>query len=141
MPLAPLDNLVRGGSLKREVSVAREIDGLIRSGSARLAEAENPALAIESRFDLAYNAAQALALAALRWHGYRSKNRYPVFQTLVHTVSLPAEQWRVLDRAHRQRNFVEYEGRTDVDEATVEAVIRVARVVGDAVRMLGPPAR
>jgi type I restriction enzyme M protein len=36
-------------------------------------------LALESRFDLAYDAAHALSFAALRWHGYRSGNRYIVW--------------------------------------------------------------
>jgi hypothetical protein len=69
---------------------------------------------VESRFDLAYNAAHAFSLAALRWHGYRpDKKRYIVFQALAHTLSLPAAQWRVLDDAHRRRNEVEYEGLSE----------------------------
>lgn len=86
----------------------------------------------------AYNAAHAFSLAALRHHGYRSENRYLVFQSLTHTVSLPAAQWRVLDDAHRKRNLVEYEGDADIDEATVKAMIRVAREVEARVVALGP---
>lgn len=138
MPSSPLDNLVRIGQLKREPPAQAEFDGLVRSGRARLADAGNPALALESRFDLAYNAAHALALAALRWHGYRSENRYQVFQCLTHTLGLPAAQWRVLDQAHRKRNLAEYEGALDVDTALVEALIRTARVVADGVVALGP---
>jgi hypothetical protein len=66
-----------------------------------------------------------LALAALRWHGYRSEKRYIVFQALAHTLKLPAEQWRVLDDAHRRRNIAEYEGVVDVDQALLDAVLRV----------------
>jgi hypothetical protein len=132
-----LDNLVRGGQLKAEPPSQSELDALIRSGLARLDDAGNPALSLDSRFDLAYNAAHALSLAALRWHGYRSDNRYLVFQTLAHTLSLPAELWRVLDTAHRKRNFVEYEGVADVDEQLVAAVIRVAREVANRVSRLG----
>lgn len=135
---ASLDNLVRGGQLKREPAAQEELDGLIHSGLARLQDAENESLSLEGRFDLAYNAAHALSLAALRWHGYRPGNRYLVFQTLAHTLKLPAEKWRVLDNAHRKRNFVEYEGLTDVDEQTVAAVIRVTRQVADRVAQLGP---
>ena len=80
-----LDNLVRGGQLKKEPPAQQELDGLIRSGLVRLRDAENATLSLEGRFDLAYNAAHALSLAALRWHGYRSENRYLVFQTLAHT--------------------------------------------------------
>lgn len=61
-----LENLASLGTLKREPPSAVEVEGLRRSGEARLADAVNPALRLESRFDLAYNAAHALAHAALR---------------------------------------------------------------------------
>lgn len=76
-------------------------------------------------------------MAALRWHGYRSNNRYVVFQTLPLTLQVPAAQWRVLVAAHQKRNYVEYEGLLDVDESLVEAVIRVARDVAERVAKLG----
>ena len=110
----------------------------MHSASNRLKDAKNPALTIESRFDLAYNAAHALALAALRFHGYRSDSRYLVFQVLAHTLNLPSEQWRVLDKAHRQRNLSEYEGLADVDTATVDALLRVATELETRVKALGP---
>lgn len=61
-----LDNLVRVGKLKAELSEAGELMGLLRSGIERLNDAERVDLNLASRFDLAYNAAHALALAALR---------------------------------------------------------------------------
>lgn len=141
MTSSPLNNLVRIGKLKAEPPTQAEFDGLVRSGLVRLRDAENAALSLESRFDLAYNAAHALSLAALRWHGYRSENRYLVFQSLTHTLSLEAEQWRVLDQAHNKRNLAEYEGDLDVDDALVQALIRVGRTVADRVAALGPVAR
>lgn len=75
---------------------ASEINGLLRSGRARLTDAGNAALSLESRFDLAYNAAHALCLAALRRLGYRPRHRYIVFQALPHTLGLGPEIWRVL---------------------------------------------
>ena len=128
-----LDNLVKIDKLRAEDSTEEEVAGLIRSGLVRLADSKNKALNIESRFDLAYNAAHALSLAALRSSGYRSENRYLVFQCLQHTLELPNEQWRVLDQAHRQRNLAEYEGDIDVDEQLVEALIRVTDEVADRV--------
>jgi hypothetical protein len=139
MPKPPLENLARTGDLKVEPPAAAEIEGLIRSGETRLRDAENESLAIESRFDLAYNAAHALSLAALRWHGYRpDKKRYIVFQALAHTLSLPTPQWRVLNDAHRSRNVIDYEGVVEVDEALVNAVLRVTREIAKRVRALGP---
>ena len=88
-------------------------------------DSENKDLNLESRFDLAYNAAHALALAALRLHGYRSENRYVVFQCLQHTLHLPPEKWRIVDQAHRLRNLAEYEGEVDINAELVLALIRV----------------
>ena len=124
-----LENLVRVGQLKAEEPDQAEIDGLVNSGVVRLRDAQNPDLGLESRFDLAYNAAHALSLAALRSLGYRSGARYLVFQCLKHTIDMPDEQWRVLDQAHRKRNLAEYEGYLDLNEELVAAMIRAAREV------------
>ena len=110
MGLHQLDNLVRIRQLKAEPPSQTELDGLMRSGKARLKDAQVQTLSLDSRFDLAYNAAHAFSLAALRWHGYRSEHRFTVFQCLEHTVKLPPQQWRILDQAHRKRNVAEYEG-------------------------------
>ena len=131
-----LNNLVRIGQLKAEPSSQEECQGLLRSGLRRLDDAAREELNLESRFDLAYNAAHALALATLRFRGYRSESRYLVFQCLQHTIDLPNEQWRVLDQAHRKRNLAEYEGDIDVDEQLVAALLRVAREVAKRVNKL-----
>ena len=128
-----LENLVTIGQLKREEATPEEIAGLVRSGVTRLEDSNNMTISIESRFDLAYNAAHALSLAALRQAGYRSGNRFIVFQCLEHTVGLPREQWRVLSEAHRKRNLAEYEGDINVAEPLIEAMIRVAQEFADRV--------
>jgi hypothetical protein len=128
-----LDNLCGPGKpLRQESPDAQETEGLLRTGRARLKDATNAALAIESRFDLAYNAAHALCLAALRRKGYRASQRYIVFQVLPHTLSLGAEVWRVLDKCHNTRNLGEYEGLLDVDERLVADLIKAAQAVADA---------
>jgi hypothetical protein len=131
-----LENLVRIGKLKAEPSSESECQGLLRSGLRRLEDAGLKELSLESRFDLAYNAAHALALAALRYRGYRSESRYLVFQCLQHTIDLPNEQWRVLDQAHRKRNRAEYEGDVDIDEQLVAALMRVTQEVASRVETL-----
>jgi len=133
-----LDNLVRLGHLKRERGSQRDFDNLVKSGTARLADAANPAISIEGRFDLAYNAAHALALAALRHRGYRSENRYLVFQALAHTLGLPPETWRVLAKAHERRNLAEYEGLLDVDERLLKDVMAAAQAVLKGLKGLVP---
>jgi hypothetical protein len=89
---------------------------------------------LESRFDLAYNAAHALALAALCRLGYRSENRYLVFQTLPHSLGLGPEVWRVLAKGHETRNLAEYEGEIEIDARLVTDLIASARVVLTALR-------
>jgi hypothetical protein len=126
----PLENLYGPCKpLQKEPFDANEFAGLLRSGIARLKDARNASLAFESRFDLACNAAHALSLAALRRLGYRSGNRYIVFQVLPHTLGLGAEVWRVLDTCHNTRNLGEYEGMLDVDERLVADLMTATQLV------------
>jgi hypothetical protein len=96
-------------------------------------------LSVYSRFDLAYNAAHALSLATLRRLGYRSENRYLVFQCLVHTLDFPNEACRVLDQAHQKRNLAEYSGDAEVGEELLVALPRVAKDLEHRVAALTPP--
>lgn len=118
-----LDNLVPGGNPAREAADDSEIRGLLTSARNRLNDAARVDLSLESRFDLAYNAAHAAALATLRWHGYRSKNRITVFQALAHTIGWSPAKWRVLTSAHALRNTGEYEGVFEVDEQLVNEIV------------------
>ena len=84
---SPLENLSGPGRpLQKEPPAAKEFAGLRRSALARLTDSAKNSNSLESRFDLAYNAAHALCLAVLRWHGYRSTNRYIVLQVLPHAL-------------------------------------------------------
>ena len=127
VPPHEFENLVRIGKLKREPPTADELRGLLRSGAARLHDAAIDELSYESRFDLAYNAAHALALLALRRCGYRSDNRYLVFQLLPQTIGIETATWRVLAAAHERRNRAEYEGDLDADARLLADVIAAGR--------------
>ena len=120
MGLPALDNLVRIGQLKPEPRNALEVKRMLDMARSRLADAGLDSLSREGRFASAYGAAHAAALAALRWHGYRSENRYTVFQCLAHTLGWPPNRWRVLDTAHQRRNLAEYEGYLEVEESTIK---------------------
>ncbi len=126
-------------ALAAEAPDAKEFAGLKHSGLVRLKDAENSANSLEGRFDLAYNAAQALSLAALRWHGYRPSKRYIVFQVLPHTLGLGPEVWRVLSKCHDIRNLGEYEGDLDVDERIVLDLIAACKAVATKLAELLPP--
>lgn len=95
MSLDKLDNLVKIGQLKKEPPDQQEFDGMVASAKVRLKDAKLIGLSEDSQFSLAYGAAHALSLAAMRWHGYRSDNRYLVFQCLEHTLGLETIKWRV----------------------------------------------
>lgn len=118
-----LENLLRSGGLKAEPPDRKECEGLLRSAIDRLQDAHNPALSFASRFDLAYNAAHALALTARRLQGYRSDRRYLVFQCLTHTLGVGKVQVRLFALCHERRNLAEYEGYMDVDEALLAELI------------------
>lgn len=134
---SPLERLTGAGKpLAAEPPDPQEFEGLKRSGLARLAA--NPANALESRFDLAYNAAHALCLAALRHAGFRPHQRYIVFQLLPHTLGLGPEVWRVLDKCHQIRNLGEYEGDLNVDERIVADLITACRAVAGKLEGLQP---
>lgn len=133
--ISPLENLAGPGKpLHKEPANQDEVKGLIESGRVRLRDAEITTLALESRFDLAYNAAHALCLAALRRQGYRSGNRYIVFQALQHTLGLGPEVWRVLAKCHEVRNLGEYEGDLDINERLVADLIAATRRVAEALQ-------
>ena len=123
-----LENLCGPGKpLKAEPPDEAEIAGLLRSAQSRLRDAARKDLALDSRFDLAYGAAHALCLAALRRCGYRATQRYIVFQVLPHTLGLGPEVWRVLSRCHDLRNLAEYEGESRATEELVEELITICQ--------------
>ncbi|MCK6414875.1 MAG: hypothetical protein QG643_2483 [Pseudomonadota bacterium] len=139
MGLTALDNLVRIGQLKAEPRNDTEVRRMLAMAQTRWADAQLKHLSPEGRFSSAYNAAHAAALAALRWHGYRSENRFTVFQCLAHTVNWPPARWRVLDSAHQKRNLAEYEGYLEVEETTIaELCALVATLIADVHTLTHP---
>ena len=103
-----LENLCGPGKpLSQEPPDQTEFNGLVRSGRVRLQDAQNAQNALESRFDLAYNATD--------------------------TLGLGPEVWRVLDKCHNQRNLAEYEGMLDVDESLVNGLLEATTSVLQAI--------
>ena len=82
------------------------------------------------------NAAHAFALAGLRRTGYRSENRYIVFQVLPLTLGISNATWRVLDKCHAMRNQSEYEGFLEIDETIVADLIAATSEVRNALHGL-----
>lgn len=132
-----LENLLKIGQLKAEPRNEAEARRMLAMARTRLADARLSEASTEGRFTSAYNAAHAAALAALRWHGYRSENRYTVFQCLPHTLGWSAVQWRMLDIAHQKRNLAEYEGYLEVEESTIsELCALVSELIADVGKLI-----
>ncbi|RKZ33788.1 MAG: hypothetical protein DRQ37_08495 [Gammaproteobacteria bacterium] len=138
MTLKEFENLVRIGQLRTEPPDKREFEGLLNSARDRLRDARHEGLSFAGRFDLAYNATHALALAALRMKGYRSDKRYMVFQCLVHTLGMSPEQARIFTLCHDRRNLAEYEGSLNVDEQLLSELIIAADELLALVEALSP---
>ena len=136
MTLSNLENLVKIKQLKKEPPDQKEFEGLIQSAKHRLQDAKVVSISDESRFLLAYGAAHGFALSALRWHGYRSDNRYLVFQCLKHTLELSDSKWRVLDLCHRQRNIAEYEGHLEFNQQLFNDLINITEELEGLAKML-----
>jgi hypothetical protein len=131
-----LKNLERIKDLHIQPSDKREFDGLLKAAVERLTEVENLGLSYAIRFDLAYNAAYGLALAALRAAGFRSGKRYLVFQCLAHTVDLNKHAVQLFSVCHDRRNRAEYEGHLESDESLLEELIVNTRQLLQAVEKL-----
>lgn len=138
MTLTNLSNLVRANQIHTEPPDQKEFDSLLSSAGDRLRDAYHPDLSLVSRFDLAYNATHALALAALRWHGYRTDKRYLVFQCLTHTLQLDKSKTRVLTLCHDRRNQAVYEGRFEIDKQLLEELFQIGDELRALVEKLGP---
>jgi len=124
----PLQNLVKTRQIKAEPPDQAEFNNLLFIEG----------LSVQGQFSMAYHAAHAMALAALRWHGYRSDSRYLVFQCLQHTVGFEAVKWRVLDTCHKQRNLAEYEGHLDVPPQLLRELLEISGELLHKVESLGP---
>jgi len=131
-----LENLLRSGGLKAEPPDRKECEGLVRSAVDRLKDAQTASLSFSSRFDLAYNAAHAAALAALRLSGFRSDKRYLVFQCLIHTAQLDKVQVRLFALCHERRNLAEYEGYMDEDEGLLAQLLESSEQLLKAVQAM-----
>ena len=131
-----LENLVKINQLKSEPTDKNEFEGLVKAAADRLNDSQQAVLSFSGRFDLAYNAAHGLALAALRSTGYRSDKRYLVLQCLAHTTNLTKTQIRLFSKSHDKRNLAEYEGHYEPDEQLLSELIINTKALLDYVNQI-----
>ena len=135
---ASLQRLADTGRLKAEPAADAEIAGLLGVAATSLADARRPGLSVQGKFQLAYGAAHALALAALRAQGWRPArgegHRAVVFQVLPHTADAPPELWVPLDKAHRKRNDLEYNAVAAFSKGEADTLLELAVTLQARVR-------
>ena len=133
-----LKNLAGTGQPIPEPTSVEEVSGFLLRAEQQLVDASTASLSAASRFSLAYDAAHACALAALRAHGYRPGrglgHRMVVFSRLPHTVASPAAEWAALVRYHTKRNSSEYAGLVNASDAEARDLIEVTSSLRDRVR-------
>lgn len=124
-----LENLARTKQLNAEPPRGQETSNLLSSAEALLRDARNPSLSADSRFALAYRAAHALALAALRASGYRPSSaghRRIVFQVLEFTAGASRKLSTALAAYHDRRNRLEYEGAPPASAVEADDLVKQA---------------
>ena len=108
-----LENLI-GKGLQREPASAEEVRRFLAKITTRLADAQNDAISLDSRFDLAYEALLQIGLVALRANNLRPDSRgghhILALQTLNTSIGYPREKLRLLDEYRRQRATGLYDG-------------------------------
>ncbi|MEX2327673.1 MAG: hypothetical protein WD558_08065 [Pseudomonadales bacterium] len=134
-----LDNLVKVNKLQEEAPNQGEFDAMFSQASEWLSDATEKNAPL-SRFLLAYEAAHGFARAALRWHGYRSNDRYIVFEVLDVTAGLETSECRVLASCHDVRNKTQYEGASAVSDQLVSELVEITAKLQGLVAAIGPVA-
>lgn len=133
-----LANLVKTGQLKAEPTSRDELAGYLGHAAQCLNDAALAGISASGRFEFAYTAAHALALAALRANGVRPDqgpgHRAIVFQSLAHTIGAPEDLWSVLNRYHTKRNKSEYVQWTEVTASEAADLLKLAGVLETRVR-------
>jgi hypothetical protein len=135
-PAKNLQNLERAGRLRPEPADVRELSRYLASAKQFLVDAR-AAIQPASRFMLAYSAAHALAVAALRANDYRTAqergHRRLVFEVLPHSCGAQSADALALVRAHEKRNVVEYDGIAEITEREVADLAAVTARVHESV--------
>ena len=126
-----LDSLVKSGQLKVEPTSKAEVAGFLANANQALVDAQIPELSSANCFKLAYDAAHALSLVAMRLRGYRPGagpgHRAIVFQSLVHTIGALAELASSLNRYHTKRNRSEYDGLVSATDADARDMLALTK--------------
>ena len=125
----------------RHFATAGELETHIKNAVTDLVDAKNTTVSSVGRFKHAYDAAHALAIAAIKISGFRPTNdlghRQLVFSALEHAVPAVGRDLPIFNDAHKARNRSEYEGAPiSVTESRLEELIKAADGLLEEVRFM-----
>lgn len=124
--------------LREEATSPSEVQGLLASAAAFLADAKRDGNSDQTRYNIAYEAAHALALAAMRACGLRPAqgpgHRAMVFSVLDATTVAPPKVCIPLSKANEKRNRLTYDGLTTFSRAELEELIQCVQALDSIVR-------
>ena len=108
-----LKDWLNSGWLIQHDTTTEEMAGFLALAERDIRDAQTKELSEDWRFNIAYNAALQLALAALAASGYRvgrggSHHHYAI-QSLSHTLGVEPDILRLFDRFRKKRNIAEYD--------------------------------
>jgi hypothetical protein len=121
------ESWLKEGRLKRHKPAAQEIASLAALADRRLADSRAIGVSAEGRFMLAYNAALALATAALHASGYRTSSNLPghhavTIASLALTMGADPAAVSALDAWRKKRHRAMYDA-AEVSEHELRELI------------------
>lgn len=125
------ESWLKEGRLKRHKPARQEIAGLAALADRRLADSRVAGLSAEGRFLLAYNAAVAVATAALHAAGYRTSTNLPghhavTIASLGLTLGAEPSVVSALDAWRKKRNLATYAVPAPVSEHELRELVTLA---------------
>lgn len=115
----------------RHTPTVAELQTHITNAATDLVDAKNATVSAVGRYKHAYDAAHALAIAAVKIRGFRPSNelghRQLVFTALEHAVPAVERDVPIFNDAHKERNRSEYDGAPiSVTASKLEGLIKAA---------------
>ncbi len=128
---------LRNGWLKTHESSREEIRDLLALVDRDLQACRTPGLAVDWRFNIAYNAALQAATAALAAAGYRAAreaHHLRVIQSLAFSIEADARFIRHFDAFRKKRNLSSYEFGGSISDQEAEEMAALAEDLSKRVR-------
>jgi len=124
----------RNGWVSPRRTTPRDISEMLEVADRSLADSDAGGLSADGRLGFAYNAALAVANAALAACGYRAERdsqHYRLVQSLALTLGVGPVDIAAMDACRKKRNTSVYERVGQVSTADADEMVRLARQLRD----------